>query len=196
MELILISEKKLKVMLTAADMELYELTCDNLDYDNTETRRAFWNILDEAKRRTGFDAARDRVFVQVYPSKSGGCEMYVTKLRQDTRSATEQNAAVRLSPEPPEEDAVFAFKVLPDLLTVCGKLSERGCTPDSSVYLDENGERYFLVFGRDVGAGREPPYTFITEYGVKLDSGLINYIREHCDCICRGNAVRTLGTLA
>lgn len=80
MELILISDSKLKIMLTTDDMREYALDCSTLDYDNTETRRAFWSILDEAKHRTGFDAASEKVFVQVYPSRSGGCEMYVTKL--------------------------------------------------------------------------------------------------------------------
>ena len=80
MELIVISNSKLKIMLTSEDMREYSLDCNTLDYENTETRRAFWSILDEAKQRTGFDAASEKVFVQVYPSKKGGCEMYVTKL--------------------------------------------------------------------------------------------------------------------
>lgn len=76
----MISDSKLKIMLTTDDMREYSLDCSTLDYDNTETRKAFWSILDEAKHRTGFDAASEKVFVQVYPSRSGGCEMYVTKL--------------------------------------------------------------------------------------------------------------------
>lgn len=86
MDLILISESKLKVTLSAADMKLLSLSCDDIDYDNTETRRAFWNILDEAKHKTGFDAATHRVFIQVYASKGGGCELYVTKLTGDPTS--------------------------------------------------------------------------------------------------------------
>ena len=64
MELILISENKLKITLTECDMKQYDLDCDDIDYDNTETRKAFWSILDEAKHRTGFDAASQRVFIQ------------------------------------------------------------------------------------------------------------------------------------
>ena len=80
MELILISSSKLKIMLSDADMEKYDLTAETVDYDNTATRRAFWSILDDAKNETGFDAASDRLFIQMYPSKDGGCEMFVTKL--------------------------------------------------------------------------------------------------------------------
>jgi negative regulator of genetic competence, sporulation and motility len=80
MELIRIGDSKLKITLTSDDMTQYDLDCDTMDYDNSETRKAFWDILDHAKQITGFDAAGDRVFVQLYPSKKGGCEMYVTKL--------------------------------------------------------------------------------------------------------------------
>lgn len=38
MELILISDSKLKIMLTRDDMQQYALDCDTIDYDNTETR--------------------------------------------------------------------------------------------------------------------------------------------------------------
>ena len=73
MELIKISDTKLKITLTKDDMIRYELNCDTIDYDNTETRKAFWNILDHAKHVTGFDAASERVFIQLYPDKGGGC---------------------------------------------------------------------------------------------------------------------------
>ena len=57
MDMILISDTKLKVMLSPLDMEELALSGDDIDYNNTETRRAFWSILDEAKHKTGFDAA-------------------------------------------------------------------------------------------------------------------------------------------
>ena len=68
MELIRISDSKMKIMLSAEDMARYEITAERLNYENTETRRVVWQILDEAKQKTGFDAASDRVLIQVYPS--------------------------------------------------------------------------------------------------------------------------------
>ena len=80
MELILISDSKLKIMLSPDDMKDFDLDCDSVDYSKTETRRAFWSILDEAKHRTGFDAASQRIYIQLYPCRQGGCEMYITKI--------------------------------------------------------------------------------------------------------------------
>ena len=79
MELHRIGEGQLRISLSADDMDYYQLNSETMDYDDTATRSAFWRILDRAKKQTGFDAARDRVLIQVFPRKSGGCEMYVTK---------------------------------------------------------------------------------------------------------------------
>ena len=71
LELSLMGQDKLKVILTPFDMIKYDLTCDKIDYDNTETRKAVWSILDYAKHETGFDAATGRIYIQVYPEKNG-----------------------------------------------------------------------------------------------------------------------------
>lgn len=94
MELHRIGEGQLRISLSADDMDFYQLNSETMDYDDTTTRSAFWRILDQAKKQTGFDAARDRVLIQVFPRKAGGCEMYVTKAslaKQDEQSATGNN---------------------------------------------------------------------------------------------------------
>ena len=80
MDLIKINDNKLKIMLTPVDMQCYALKADELDCGGIETRQAFRNIMDEVRNRTGFDAKGNQIYVQVYPSREGGCEMFVTKL--------------------------------------------------------------------------------------------------------------------
>ena len=80
MEIIMINENKLKVMLCKEDLSHFELSPEQLDYSNTETKRMFWDVLSRAKHQTGFDTDGQRVLVQLYPSKEGGCEMFVTKI--------------------------------------------------------------------------------------------------------------------
>jgi len=184
MELILINNSKLKVMLTPADMESYAITCDTIDYENTETRRAFWNILDEAKHKTGFDAASDRVFIQVYPSRNGGCEMYVTKLVHNDCPLTcgiDVRRAVTMR-------EIYSFADIDDLLNVCSQLAVNGYIDDSSAFSDENN--YYLILSETGG------YSFITEYGERRITNLLEpYLTEHCKCICDGNAVGILSKL-
>ena len=80
MELIIISQSKLKIMLSPPDMQHYELQADNLSCATEHTRRAFRHIFDDAKSRVGFETEGERLFVQLYASRDGGCEIFVTKM--------------------------------------------------------------------------------------------------------------------
>ncbi len=86
MELIVISESKLKIMLTAPDMAHYELENTRMDCADAHTRAAFRHIFDDARNRIGFDTQGERLFVQLYASKEGGCEIFVTKLGEREES--------------------------------------------------------------------------------------------------------------
>jgi negative regulator of genetic competence, sporulation and motility len=213
MELIRIGDSKLKITLTSDDMTQYDLDCDTMDYDNSETRKAFWDILDHAKQITGFDAAGDRVFVQLYPSKKGGCEMYVTKLglicadrREGERTHTHLSrpahgthgvSAPALTPrEDGERDRLgaYRFEGLHDLLCVCRQLARRGYDAQSSAYRDEK-DRFYLIL-RERGEGCRlscGDFCFITEFGTPENAETVRlYISEHGAPICEGNAVSTL----
>ena len=78
MELILISKSKLKIMLDEKDMKEYNIG-DETDCAQAETRRAIRTILDRAKDQIGFNTEGAEIFVQLYTSKHGGCELFVTK---------------------------------------------------------------------------------------------------------------------
>jgi len=205
MEMILISSNKLKIMLDREDMESYSLSCDTIDYDNTETRRAFWNILDDAKHKTGFDAASDRVFIQVYPSKNGGCEMFVTKVREGGKSRSDRNVSCLVSKNGAERtDRIYAFSRLSDMMIVCRRLKNSGFSDISRAYAArELPERYFLLLPDTGCCGELPKYPFIYEYIENeytddqpiCELAASSYITEHCRCICSAKAVETLSEL-
>lgn len=201
MELIKISDMKLKITLSKDDMMRYELDCDTMDYDNTETRKAFWSILDYAKHMTGFDAASERVFIQLYPDKCGGCEMYVTKLglpdTDDAREAErEDSETMELRPliRPTGERerlGAYRFDDLEELLCVCRQLASVGYSYRSSAYCDD-GENYYLVL-REKNGSIGTPYSFISEFGTAADAQSLRiYIGEHGRVICEGDAVGVL----
>ena len=80
MEWIRISKNKLKIMLSAEDARHYELDCEAADLGELVTRTAFHEILSDVKMQTDFDASEDKIYIQMYPSKGGGCELFVTKM--------------------------------------------------------------------------------------------------------------------
>ncbi len=218
MDMILISESKLKVMLTPLDMVEYSLDGESLDCSDSFTRRAFRSILDEAKTMTGFDAANERVFIQVYQSKSGGCELYVTKLTPHKPRIVRNVRGGHVTHSrrlPCYDDSVgaeftehFEFSSQSDLLDGCRALDSLGFDFSSAVYSD--GERYYLELchrlktsdgftSSDVNYTKKHPHTcfsFLCEYGRQVDSADARlYIDEHCKKICAVDAVRRLSSL-
>lgn len=187
MELIRISDSKLKVMLNAQDMAHYAITCEAINYENTETRRAIWEILDEAKQRTGFDAASDRIFIQVYPSREGGCELYITKLGGV--------CAASLSSPARECYGLYRFAHLADLLRVCHILRCSDYYGTSAAYTV--GEEYYLCL-RELAPGADGlhRHLFIEEFGERLRGEVsLAYIEEHGIPLVREDAVGKLADL-
>ena len=190
MELILISESKLKVMLTADDMRQYHLDCDTMDSDTAATRRAFWNILDEAREQTGFDPGGEKVFVQLYPDKGGGCEMFVTKIGGAVNSK-EKHAQKKSTPpsqnNPLCRESAYSFDCLSHLLMACRRL--RGSASGTTrAYASRDNRLYYLLF-----TGECPD---LSEYGGnRCRPREIPYILEHGRCFCE-DAVGMLADLA
>jgi len=181
-DLILINDSKLKIILTQDDMASYALTCDNIDYDNTETRRAFWDILDAAKHKTGFDAASERVYVQVYPSKGGGCEMYVTKLHLSGEQAV---VSVQTLP-----DTVFRFRGLEEISAACTYLLAGGCR-GGKVWRDRQSGFWYLLLEEL----KERDGMVLGEFGERCGRDALLWLSEHCRCICGSGGVETIAAL-
>lgn len=78
MELILISNTKLKIMLNESDMRKYHIGNES-DCAEATTRKAIRNLLECARDQIGFNTDGEEIFVQLYTSKHGGCELFVTK---------------------------------------------------------------------------------------------------------------------
>jgi negative regulator of genetic competence, sporulation and motility len=74
-------EEKISVTLTKTDMTDFDITYDELDYSNIETRRVIWTILDHVKKTLGKPVNIDnRLLIQVSPADDGGCRLDFTQL--------------------------------------------------------------------------------------------------------------------
>ena len=65
------------------DEDKYNKWTDMLDSIDDQGKQAFNKILDEAKLKCGFSTNGKRIFVQLFPSKDGGCEMFITRLNNE-----------------------------------------------------------------------------------------------------------------
>lgn len=204
MELIRISDRKLKIMLTPTDMHHFELNPDTFLEDGANMHRSFKNLLAEIKRQTDFDTDDQRVTVQYFPSREGGCEMFISRMPSldDGKSATPEAQPLQLRPKSMRNafhrECAYRFSSLQALLAVCKRLSDIGYIGSNSAYTDDF-ERYYLL----LTVLAESPFAtpdellFINEYGVIENTTLLKlYLSEHGQVLCGENAVYQLGALA
>jgi len=194
MDHIKISPDKLKLMLTKSDLDRYAIDCDTLDCETALTRHAFRALLDDVKRVSGFDARDDKVFIQLYPSRDGGAELYITRLtRREDTPAPDADAGIRIS-------SVCAFESMARLLDACAHM-QSAMPGESSAWSGEG--HYYLVMEDKIAAkaylsGERPneKRRFIGDYGkIIADPTAISYVKEHCFCFCEKNAVKILGSM-
>lgn len=206
MEFILIGEDKIKVIMSEEDLEEFELSAEELDYANTETKRMFWDVLSRAKARTGFDTDGQKVLVQLYPSKDGGCEIFVTKLGSLYKESEELGEGCALAESAPPRrrrktagaektySAVYSFSNLEDMIRVCRELHRRGYKEDSHAYISDARVFYLVLSGSidEVGILSERT-RFICEFGeLENSKAAKRLLAEHADAIAKMNAVSAL----
>ena len=79
-----IGDEKIVVSLSEDDMKDLDITYDEMDYSNIETRRVIWTILDEARINLGKSIdMQGKILIEVCPDENGGCIMYFTVMPQN-----------------------------------------------------------------------------------------------------------------
>lgn len=180
MELILISNSKLKIMLSAEDMKKYNIECDG----GCALRHGFKPVLERAHDDCGFDIESGRLLVQVFPSRGGGCEMFVTRV------ALADGARVT-------DASVCIFESMHSMVSLCRILYARGLGGESAAYALPEGAFALILpeFDRDERLPLEA--TAINEFGYRRDCEKIEgYIKEHARTIFAENAVARLAEFA
>lgn len=202
MELILISESKLKIMLTADDMENNGISEDLLTYGEKDVRKVFEGILEEAKIKTGFDSSTGRLIIQVYPSKDGGCEVYfIRKFDGEKNTGTKEKTPIQRKKK---EYCVYLFEGISDAVTVCSVLKSSGYTNESALYTDKDNKgesRYYLVLQEEIPINDRSrkrkniaKSDLAAEYGTRFGGKeAMLYIAEHTYPIVKANAVEEIG---
>lgn len=179
MEFVRISDNKIKLTLNDADMKKYGVTEKELNADTTERRRILWTLLDEAKQKTGIDAASAKTLVEAFPGRHGGCELFVTLLRGKNEIHT----------------ACYRFRDLTLAHRAVEKLSERRTIEkNSSLYALKDGEVVLILTIAERGNARMlSKYSFLEEYGEREKSDLYSaYVKEYGTCVYEGGAVERL----
>ena len=202
MELRLVNENKLKITLTDEDMALFDITFEEMDYDeDIGTRSIFWEILDEAKRMTGFeyDPGSEKLYVQVHSDKGGGCFMYVTKKGSQVQAQThtqkrdpytyEKKYKSKLYTSVKKKRVLYMFDNSETLLEACSQLNRMGYNGRSDLFADD--ERYYLYIEDNAAGDKHSAVDLLGEYGVLINNPYFGfYLDEHTKKILSPNAVK------
>ena len=206
MEFIVINEEKLKVILTSDDMKKLNISAEDLDYQKTSTKRVVWEILDKAKQTEGFDSDNSKLYIQVFPSPDGGCEMFVikndTKYRVNIRGAASRS--YRPKADIPEKLGIYSLLDFDELCELCKLLTVNSPYIKTNLYREDNGKYILFMFPSAIPgylhsqsrvSGKLPPFT--SEYGQvhETTQRALAYVKEHCKTIAEGNAASLIARL-
>lgn len=192
-ELIVIDERRIKLMLSAKDMEAYRA-------EELASKELLRGIMRDACRKCGYEGAvlRGRVYVEMYPSRAGGCELFITRLAE--RESVKERETVSVMKSGNEAvlaeyrkyifkgRVIYSFESMKHLLCTCRGLMKSGYVGESTAYRDDEKMLYYLMIEH------ESPIA-VENLGTLCRGFAYYYINEHCRMLCTG-AVATLGNLA
>ncbi len=196
MEVIRINEGRMKIMLTATDMCRYALDPGSLGEGDPETHKAFRRLLEEVHQRTGFDAEEPGVTVQFFPSREGGCEMFISRLTGEGASSPRR----LLPPREPggrnayRRECAYRIPCLDDLMALCQRLRGLSSVDRSALLADQQGCYYLRLSCLTPSPFSLPEeLQFLSEYGCFEDPARLEvYITEHGRVLCPEHAIERL----
>ncbi len=215
MDLIKISNSKLKIMLTASDMDKYDLSEDRVFLAEARVRDALHRMLEDARVQIGFIGEDARLYVQMYPCVKGGCELFICKL-DDKDAYSSQESGNLPTPERPalpkpypgtralrklekygRDVVAYSFTSLQDLIGLCRRLCGIGFCNASNAYTDSKHKYYLFICDFPAPSLYSlDQYCFLGEYGTRENAKLLqSYVSEYGSLICSEHAVQTLAQL-
>lgn len=95
------NEYRLEVKLSLEELKNYDITYDDFDYSNIETRRVLWTILDEAKHKSGTDINMSgKILIEVTSLNESGVSICFTSLPPRDDNAPSVKQLIKIGDEP------------------------------------------------------------------------------------------------
>lgn len=196
MEITAINEHSIKFSLSGEELRERGLSAEALDSADTGAKRLIWELMDRARIENGFDCRDARLLVRVFPSRDGGCELFVT---------LHEPAAVR---EKPKTSGCIAVTAERDeiLFALCRRMKNAGFRGKSKLYADGENRLILLLesarrlpsYIQGKGGAERLRYSFLYEYGCvwEISDEHKAYLNEHTKLLCAKGAVERLACVA
>ena len=202
MELIVINENKLKIVMSENDMRDYGLEENEFYCSVTNSREILKKILHNAPIKTGFEyiSSEEKILIQLYPEKNGGCELYVTKIPlNESEGASfmlEENESKYLLPKPLSKAHLISYRFdnLEYAIHAAKEIYKHSFDGASSFYKDID-TKYVLFVSHQMQNGLQI-INFLSEFGEEVNSeNTYMLLCEWGQCIFKDNAIEELSKI-
>ena len=184
-----IDKQTIKVILTPDDMEDLDITYEEMDYKDPNTKRVILELLHQIKDETAVDLSRGKLFIEAFPYANGGCVLYICTigLEGQPQAQTAQKRAGFNTP------LVFEFSDINLMAAACEHLllQYNHIILKSALYLYERkyrllGYSYFKLDNKIIA--------LVSEYGDYIGKGTVrsSFVKEHAKCLLESNAIETV----
>ena len=191
MEFVKINEKSIKIELTKTEAIKYELN-SAVSLEPEKSKAVFSQMLAEAKKEIGFHYAGERIVAEIFDSRDGGCEIFISCISGDKTMYKDAGEEVLLS-KLKLQNQVFCFDDIDSLLEGCYLLMQLDCEKNTSAYYDRDKNKFYIIL-EDVSK-KDVKFAFLYEISKHVKPNRIEYIKERCTPICNENAHIKLGSL-
>ena len=185
----MVKDKKILVGADFAGFPLKEVVVEHLT-------KKVWKILEHVKKNYGFDHEGEKLLIQFYPSKDGGCELFVTKLgilpTASERTIAKSDRITMLT----TKRSLYRFESLEELILAVKLIKDTESAKYSEVFLGEFGEYYLEIMERGASRGCGiSEFDRLSEFSEKVDKSRYPYITEHCKKLTDGDAIKVFASL-
>lgn len=181
------SGKNIQIELSPSDLKGLDITFEDMDYGNIETRRVIWTLLDMARVSLGRDIdSSGQMVIEASETGSGGCVLNFTVLSEEERVSPKKLLIKRKNKNGGAE--VWEFRNLESAAGACLALSSLR-DPGGSLFT--LGGKYRLVLEKCRNAEN-----ILKEFGFKVSGkSALPGTRENWKCLAERGAVKKLARI-
>ena len=185
LEFFVAGSNKLKIILTREECVEQGIDTTLNDFSTNEMKIAIRRILNIAERECGFFSEGERIFAQLYPMASGGCEIFVTKLKVIPDKARTAVRDIEGFGSVEERRGVYCFEDSSALVAAVRAIYREGV--DCDLYASDDG-RYYISIAENYNHGISE-FEVLIEYGERVKSIPVYVISERGELLCKKKAL-------
>ena len=183
------TDNRISIELTKEDLENLDITYDELDYSNVETRRVLWTLLDEAGTTLGRNISlANQMLIEAVPDEKGGCTLYFTITDENFSFDNEPSSAGKLNTK-----TVCQSSDIENIGALARALHNSDCVSSSELYTD--GKRYRLILSSKPARSQKTK-TVANEFCDICCSNSAAVTYEHWKLLASPDAIGVLAVLS